>query len=180
MLLSPWTAQSGTWGITDGVLKGSGSTQSYSYAYTVPDPEWRDYSVEAKIQFPAGAFGGGIGGRLNPGNGEHYGAWIYPDGSVGGANTLKLIKFLGWTSWSGTPMKQVSLASVGTGWHTLKLVLSGSRIQVYYDGALKIDVTDNNFDARAPYGTGGINGALWTYTSSYSMGLDNVTVSSLP
>ncbi|MDD2499194.1 MAG: cadherin-like domain-containing protein [Geobacter sp.] len=180
VLLSPWTAQSGTWGITDGVLKGSGSTQSYSYAYTVPDPEWRDYSVEAKIQLPAGAFGGGIGGRLNPGNGEHYGAWIYPDGSVGGANTLKLIKFRGWTSWSGTPMKQVSLASVGTGWHTLKLVLSGSRIQVYYDGALKIDVTDNNFDARAPYGTGGITGALWTYTSSYSMGLDNITVSSLP
>ncbi|CAH2031347.1 Ig-like domain-containing protein [Trichlorobacter ammonificans] len=176
--LLPWTVQAGTWSVDgNGVLRGSGATMNYGYLYTVPDPEWRNYSVEAQFQFPSGAFGGGIGGKLNPGTGEHYGAWIYPDGSIGGSNTLKLVKFRSWTGWSGTPMGQVNLSSVGTGWHTVKLVFSGTRIQVYYDDTLKIDVTDNNFDSRAPYGTGGISVDSWTYTGSYTMGVDNVVVS---
>lgn len=178
--LAPWTVKSGTWSVSNGVLQGSATAQNYSYIYAVPNPEWRDYSVEAQLQFPAGAFGGGIGGRLNPGNGEHYGAWIYPDGSIGGSNTLKLVKFRTWTSWSGTPMQQVNVPSVGTGWHTLKMVFTGNRIQVYYDGALKIDVTDNNFDSRAAFATGGISGELWTYTNTYVMGMDNVVVGGVP
>jgi VCBS repeat-containing protein len=133
--------------------------------------------VEGQVQFPAGAFGGGIGGRVNPATGARYSAWIYPDGSLGGSNVLKLVKFRDWTTWNGVPMKQVSLPSVGTGWHALKMVFKGSRIQVSYDGTLMIDVTDNNYDSRAPYLSGGISGDLWTYTSSYVMGLDNVVVS---
>ena len=32
--------------------------------YYSPLPAWTDYTVQARFQFPAGAFGGGIGGRL--------------------------------------------------------------------------------------------------------------------
>ena len=43
---------------------------------------------------------------------------------------------------------QVSLPSVGTGWHTLQLNFQGNRIRVTYDGSLVIDVTDDNYDGR--------------------------------
>ena len=178
--LAPWSLVSGTWNIIDGLLQGNGSSVSYSYLYTVPDASWSDYAVEATLKFSTSAFGGGIGGRLDPATGSHYGAWIYPDNSIGGSNMLKLVKFRSWNLWSGVPMQQVSLGSVGTGWHTLKLVFSGTRIQVYYDGALKIDLSDNGFDGRAPYSSGGISTDLWTYTSSYLMSIDKISVSRLP
>jgi len=177
--LFPWVNALGTWKVTDGVLRGSGGASSYSNAYVATSPLWSNYTLEGRIKFPAGAFGGGIGGRLNPANGAHYGAWVYPDGSVGGSNILRLVKFRDWTTWSWTPMKQVSLPSVGTGWHALKIVFNSSRIQVYYDGTLMIDVTDNNFDSRAAYLTGGISGDMWTYTSPYSVELDNIVVRTL-
>ncbi|HUL00881.1 MAG TPA: cadherin-like domain-containing protein, partial [Nitrospirota bacterium] len=178
--LSPWVGVAGTWAVANGVMQGSGTASNYANIYTSTTPLWTDYSVEGIIQFPAGAFGGGIGGRVNPATGAHYGAWVYPDGSMGGSNVLKLIKFSNWTTWSYTPMQQVSLPSVGTGWHDLKLVFNGSEIQVYYDGTLMIDVTDNNFDSTAPYLSGGISGDMWTYTTSYVMGLKNIAVQALP
>lgn len=177
--LFPWVNAIGTWTITDGVLRGSGGDLSYSYAYVATSPLWSNYTVEGRVKFPAGAFGGGIGGRVNPANGAHYGAWVYPDDSVGGSNMLRLVKFRDWTTWNWTPMKQVNLPSVGTGWHALKMSFNGSRIQVYYDGNKMIDVTDSNFDFRAPYLSGGISGDMWTYTSPYVMELDNVVVRSL-
>ena len=42
----------------------------------------------------------------------------------------------------------VDLPDVGTDPHTLKMTFTGNQIQVYYDGALKINVTDNDFDSR--------------------------------
>ena len=73
-------------------------------------------------------------------------------------------------------MQQVNLPSVGTGWHTLQLTFNGNRIRVYYDGTLLIDVTDNNFDARPAYLSGGISVGAWTYTTSYLMTVDDVIV----
>jgi hypothetical protein len=177
--LAPWVNVRGTWSITNDVLRGSSSPSTYASIHTETTPLWTDYSVEGQIQFPAGAFGGGIGGRVNPATGTRYGAWVYPAGSLGGSNVLKLVKFRDWTTWNGTPMKQVSLPDVGTGWHTLKMVFKGSQLQVSYDGTLMIDVTDNNFDSRAPYLSGGISADLWTYTTSYVMAVDNVIVRTL-
>jgi len=180
---SPWTGLLGTWVISNGALQGIGSTSEYyGYAYVAPVPLWSDYILEGRIQFPSGAFGGGLGGRVDPSTGAHYGAWVYPDSSVGGSNVLKLVKFRDWTTWNGIPMKQVSLPSVGTGWHNLKMIFNGSRIQVYYDGALKIDITDNNFDSRAAYLNGGTSIDLATppdYTGAYGMVVDDVAVSSI-
>ncbi len=183
-LVTPWINQMGSWKITGSALQGLGSVSAYyGYAYTAPTPLWSNYTVDGRVQFPAGSYGGGLGGRLNPATGAHYGVWIYPDGSQGGSNQMKLVKFSDWTTWSGTAMNQVSLTSVGTGWHTVKLIFNGSRIQVYYDGTLKIDVTDNNFDSRAAYLSGGISADLATapgFTGSVGMVIDDVVVTLNP
>ena len=103
------------------------------------------------MRFPSGGFGGGIGGPVNPTDGARYGAWIYPNGSSGGSNLLKLVKFGDWTNWNSIPMQEVSLPDVGTRWHSLKMIFSSNEIRVFYDGILMIDVTDESFDSRAPY-----------------------------
>ena len=172
--LDPWILQMGSWQVVDGLLQGSSSASQYAYVYQ--DADWTDYTAEARFQFPSGAFGGGLGGRVNPATGAHYGAWIYPDGSSGGSNVLKLIKYSAWTTWSGTPMQQVSLPSVGTGWHTLKMAFDGNRIRVYYDGNLVIDVQDNNYEGVPAYLQGGVSIDMWTSTTSYVMSADDVFV----
>jgi hypothetical protein len=133
--------------------------------------------VQGDIQIPAGSFGGGIGGRVDPATGAHYGAWVYPSGSLGGSNLLKLWKFRTWTDLNIlAPMKQVSLPDVGTGWHTLQMIFIGNRILVYYDGIQKIDVTDNNYDSRAPYLSGGISADWYSLSLLDTIGIDNITV----
>ncbi len=177
--LSPWTSVLGTWGVSSGVMNGSGTAMSYSYIYNAPAPQWADYSVEGRIKYATLAFGGGIGCRINPATGAHYAAWVYPDNSAAGHNLLVLGKMWDWTTYGGAPMAQVNLPSVGTGWHTLKMVCSGNQIQVFYDGTSKISVTDNNFDARAPYLSGGIGIAMWTFNDVTTMSVDDVLVSSM-
>ncbi len=174
--LSPWVAALGSWSVTGGVMRGTGSANQYSYA-SYPASQWTDYSVQGRIQLPAGSFGGGLGGRVNASTGTHYGAWVYPTGSAGGSNMLKLWKFRGWTDLgAGVAMQQVSLPAVGTGWHTLQMTFTGNRIQVYYDGVLKIDVTDNNFDSRPAYLSGGISADWWTWSLPYTITIDDISV----
>ena len=150
--LTPWVVANGVWEVTGGELLGGtnalgGSNAAGSYADAYITNTWTDYTVQASIQFPAGGFGGGLGGRLNPINGAHYAAWIYPEGSSGGSAVVKLIKFQDWTdfSYNGTansPMAQASLPSVGTTWHTLALAFKGNQISVSYDGTNYIATTD--------------------------------------
>jgi hypothetical protein len=177
--LSPWIPAMGAWTVADGVLKGISTPSTYANVYL--DTIWTDYSVEGRLQFPVGALGGGIGGRVDPATGAHYAAWIYPDGSLGGSNVLKLIKFRSWTTWNGAPMIQVALPSVGTGWHTLKLAFDGNRIRVYYDGNLMMDVVDNNYDSRPAYLSGGVSVDTWTpsgYSGAYILTADDISVRS--
>jgi hypothetical protein len=174
--LLPWISQVGAWTVSDGILQGSGSTSQYSNVYT--GSAWTDFSVEGRFQLPAGAFGGGIGGRVNPTTGAHYAAWIYPAGSPGGTNVIKLIKFRDWTTWSGAPMQLVGVPNVGPGWHTLKMALDGNRIRVYYDGNQVIDVTDTNYDSRPPYASGGVSVDMFTGGAPYVMLADDVVVRS--
>ena len=178
-LLSPWTGIMGTWAVSSGVMNGSGPAMSYSHIYYAPSPLWDNYAVEARVKFASLAFGGGIGSRVNPATGAHYAAWIYPDNSAGGRNVLVLGKMWDWTNYGGAPMAQVSLPGVGTGWHTLKMVCNGSRIQVVYDGNTKIDVTDNNFDSRPAYLSGGIDVGMWTFNDLNTMSVDDVVVTSV-
>jgi hypothetical protein len=177
--LAPWQVASGAWAITNGMLEATGALESYSYAYV--SNNWTDYWVQGQFQFPVGAFGGGLGGRVNPETGAHYAAWVYPEGSPGGSSVLNLLKFQTWTSWgyngsSYTPMQQVSLPEVGTNWHTVKLAFLGDQIAVYYDGSLMMSVTD---DEPQPYLSGGIGVDMWTDTTNYTMSVDDLIVSPL-
>ena len=146
---------------------------------TAPGP---NYSVEGQVRFSStSGWGGGLGGRLNPVTGAHYGAWIYPEGSPGGSNVLKLIKFAGWTSWSGTPMAEATLPQVGTNWHTLKLEFLTNQIAIYLDGVQVINTTDNSFDGQSPYLSGGITADMYASPDvPYIMSLDNVLVKLAP
>ncbi len=55
--LSPWVASMGTWTVTGGVMKGTGSANQYSYASYSPAVQWTDYTLQGSIQIPAGSFG---------------------------------------------------------------------------------------------------------------------------
>ena len=176
--MSPWVAQSGNWAVTGGALRaGTNAIQSYGYAYITNS--WTNYSVEGRIQFSSpNAWGGGIGGRLNPATGAHYAAWVYPEGSPGGSNVLKLLKFQTWTSFgyngsSGAAMAAGEPGGTGTNWHTVKLAFHGNQIAVYYDGNQVLSVTD--VEAQ-PYSSGGISADMWTYSLPYTMSVSDVMV----
>src|SRR6266850_4531053 len=175
--LSPWLVRSGNWTVTGGMLKGgTNAVQNYAFAYLTNS--WTDYTVQARLQFPAGAYGGGLGGRLNPLTGAHYAAWIYPENSPGGDRQLKLIKFQNWSSYgyngvSSVPIQQVTLPSVGTNWHTLKVAFQGSQISVFLDANQMMSVMDTE---AQPLISGGVSVDMWTDTSAYVMNFDDVTV----
>ncbi|MGO8675015.1 MAG: beta strand repeat-containing protein, partial [Limisphaerales bacterium] len=173
--LSPFVQESGTWTVANHVLSGTCAVNTYGHLYVTTN--WTNYSVQAQVQFPSGAFGGGIGGRLNASNGAHYGVWVYPEGSAGGSAVMKLMKFTGWTTWSGTPMATASLTTgVGTAWHTLLVTFQGSTITAFFDGTQEISVTDNSFGSVAPYADGGITVDMSAYPSTYTMSASNVVV----
>jgi len=66
------------WTVTAGTMQG-GPNQTFSYANAYITSNWVNFSVQARFRLPAGAFGGGLGGRVSTGTGAHYGAWIYPE-----------------------------------------------------------------------------------------------------
>lgn len=175
--LSSWTQAIGSWDVSSGELHQIDPYSTYNYIYS--EGSWTDYSVEGRIQLPAGVYGGGIGGRLDPALGTHYAAWIHPDGSPGGSNVLKLIKFRSWTRWISEPMKEVAIPDVGTDWHTLKLAFTGNRIEVYYDGDLVIDMMDNRFGTRQPYQSGRVSVDSWVpsgFSGDYAIAVDDIIV----
>jgi hypothetical protein len=181
--LTPWQVQSGNWLVTAGVLRGTNNLFNYGFTYITSS--WTNYYVQARMQFPSNSFGGGLGGRLNPATGAHYGAWIYPENSAGGppggSAVLKLIKFqdfgnFAYNGTNGIPITQVNLSSVGTNFHTVKLAFLFNQIAVYFDGTLVISVADTD---PQPYLSGSVILDQWTDASAYVMTVDDVLVNPL-
>jgi uncharacterized repeat protein (TIGR02543 family) len=177
--IAPWVAQDGTWAVSGGSLIGDGAANSYANAY-VTNSTWSNYMVQAQVRMSSiNGYGGGIGGRLNAANGAHYAAWIYPEDSAGGSAVMKLVKFEAWTTWSFTPMQEVSLPSVGTNLHTVAISFVSTNIAVSFDGTPVINATDDNFDSVAPYTSGGITADLYTDGNAYNMLISDVVVSAI-
>jgi hypothetical protein len=169
--VAPWIVQGGNWTVSGGqLLGGPDPLQTYGNIYLTNT--WVDYAATAQLRFPTNAFGGGLGGRLNPATGRHYAAWIYPENSSGGSKVLSLIKFFNWTSF--TPLQQINLAAVGTNWHTVRLAFKGNQISVAFDGTQVISYTDS-----IPYPAGGVSVDMWTDAAAYVLSVDNVTISPL-
>src|SRR5947209_6202376 len=77
--VAPWVVQVGSWTVTGGAMQGGVNPQQ-TYAFSYITNTLTDYSVQAQIRFSTtSAWGGGIGGRLNPTTGAHYAAWVYPE-----------------------------------------------------------------------------------------------------
>ncbi len=173
--LAPWVAAFGNaWTVTGGALLDTNENLT-SYAYAImPTNSWTNYVMQAKIQFATNAFGGGIGTYLDPVAGTHYAAWVYPEGSAGGSSVLSLFKF---TSYQGfTALNPpVSLPSVGTNQHTVKLAVFGNQVAAYYDGVQVVSAAD----ANQPYAGGAIDVERWTDATNYNFSVRNVVVSSL-
>jgi hypothetical protein len=169
--LSPWVVRAGNWAASGGLLQG-GTNSAYTYGQAYLTNNWGDCEAQARVQLPAGAFGGGLAARLNRATGARYALWIYPEGSGGSSGSWKLLKFQGWESF--TVMQQGSLPGVGTNWHTLKLWCQSNRVKAYYDAALLVSATD-----AQPYLSGGLSLELWTDAAGYVMSADDAQVTAL-
>ncbi len=181
-LLAPWLTYSNNWVATNGFIQtGINPGASYSFAYLTNS--WTNYSVQGSVRFSTtSAFGGGIGGCLNPLNGAHYAAWIYPEGSPVGSAMMNIVKFDNWSTWGYSNVALEPIATVmnlpggvGTNWHTVKLAFSTNQIAAYYDGVEVVSVTDN----QGPYLSGGVTADMWTDFVPYIFSVDNVVVSTL-
>jgi hypothetical protein len=170
--LAPWVLRAGVWTVTGGELRG-GTNSLSTYANVFLTNVWSDYAVQARLRFPVGAFGGGLGARLDSLSGGHYSAWVYPENSPGGSNIFRVIKFSDWGTWS--QLAQASLASVGTTFHTVKLAFQGNRISGFFDGTQLVSFADNS----APYLNGGVSLDMWTDAIGYMLELDDVLVAPL-
>lgn len=178
--LAPWVTQSGNWLVSGGLL-AAGTNTSGSYGYLRTTNGWVDYAVEAKVRFSPGAFGGGVGGRLDPISGAHYAAWVYPAGSPSGSNVLRLFKFQNWNSFAysnvaNASMAQANLPDVGTNWHTLKLVFQTNQIAVSFDGSPAITKLDTEPQV---YPGGNVSLDMWTDSTGYRIYYDDVTITPL-
>src|SRR4051794_19410299 len=166
--IAPWSAVAGTWTTTGGTMR-SGPNTTFSYGNAVITNRFTNCTVQARVQFPVGAFGGGVGGRLDTNTGAHYAAWVYPETSTGGSNLLRLIKFQNYSSFgylgnAFTYMAQANLAAVGTNIHLLRLDFQTNRIVVFFDGAQMISTND----VEAQYYTNGaVSLDMWTDAAAY-------------
>jgi hypothetical protein len=179
---APWVTGIGEWNISGGVMLGSGTIPDYYSDAYIPGVVG-DFAVQAQFQLPSGAWACGLSGRLNPITGERYVANVYPEGSpLGPTPALRLIKFHSWATWSSTytAMALVSLPSVGTSSHTLKLVFYGNTIDVYFDGTRVVHATDDNTDDLPLYRSGAFGAHMYMYSPPYQATFDNYTVTALP
>ena len=131
--LSPWQTVNGNWTITNGVLSGSGIGSNYGNLYYVPPTQPSDYVLEARVRIPAGSLGGGIGGRLNPATGAHYGIWLYPpDGPATNRGTVALVKFT--PNWATYTTVTRTPFTIDANWHDVRVEFVGARIRASVDG----------------------------------------------
>jgi hypothetical protein len=160
---APWTVGLGTWTITNGVLQG-GASVSDDYSEAIVPMDLTDYTIQARIQLPAGAWAGGLCGRVDPLLGSGYVANVYPEGSpFGPTPALRLIKFHDWDTWSSsfTPMALVNLPPIGTSAHTLRMTFQGNNISIYLDGSQILSMADNFVDGLPAFTHGAFGAHMY-------------------
>ena len=178
----PWINQLGTWSIVNNALTGSSAPNNYGYAYF--NANWTNFSVQAQFQFSSSnAYGGALGGRLNPVTGARYNVWIYPEnspgGTGGGAASMQIIKYETWTAF--TLQNLVRLPALGTNVHTVRLAFQGNNAIAFYDGVQMTNLLDTGtFDGQPAFTSGGIDVELYTQSpTTFTMTADNVIVNTV-
>jgi hypothetical protein len=135
---SPLGLASG-WSVANQAVQynGGGGTQLYA-----GNAAWGDYSVQAGIQLSSlNNYPGGIRGRVQPATGGSYAVWLYP-----GYQQIRLYVTNQWDIDNGfATLGTATLVADPTKFHTVKLSMVGSQINVYYDGQLMITATDTTY-----------------------------------
>jgi hypothetical protein len=185
--LAPWTVGIGKWDITNNVLLGTASGEDdYSDLY-VGGTNWTDYSVQASITIPTGvsAWDAGLGGRINPVNGDHYLVNIYPEGSGFSAGSvpnpaIRIIKARGWRNYGSNPiMAEVGVGTIGGTAHILKATFRGNQITVSLDGTVLTNIVDNGFEGVPAFTNGGASAHVFMSTA-FTGQFDDFLVNTLP
>src|SRR5258708_7549972 len=83
----------------------------------------------------------------------------FAESSPGGSRVMRLVKFQNWNSFgynatNSAAMQQITLPSVGTNWHDVKLAFFGNVITVFWDGTQVMSVIDTEVQ---PYLSGGVS-----------------------
>src|SRR5262249_44212700 len=71
--LGAWTNAIENWTVTGGTMQGGPNVLLNRYGFLNTTNTYSNFTVQARVKLPAGAFGGGLGGRYNPNGGAHYG-----------------------------------------------------------------------------------------------------------
>jgi hypothetical protein len=127
------------WSVVNGAMQFSGGGNSQIYA---GNSSWTDYAVNVPFELTGlQDWPGGIRGRVNPATGAGYMAWVYP-----ALSEVILYKASGWSINSGlTELGSATAAFDTANYHNLKLVFSGTQVQVQYDGKTIISVSDSTY-----------------------------------
>jgi len=118
------------------VYDGAGPTQAYTGSMA-----WTDYSFSADFKLAStNNYPGGIRARLNTTTGAGYGVWFYP-----GSGLIRLYSIGQWNIDSGFALLAQAPLAFDTNMHNIRIDLRGTTIQVFYDNAQVLQVTDATF-----------------------------------
>lgn len=132
-----WTAIVGTWGINNNKAYDTSVTAQDEFA--VVDSGLSDCIVKTKVTYDST---GKVGLSFRESDANNVFICFLATGNL----------FLG-RKVAGTWTQLASIVvGVVNGTYDVMIVLKGSRIQAYLDGAKKIDVTDTNFNAQTKHG----------------------------
>ena len=182
---SNWTKRedaSTDWQIVSNQVKltaASGNSTAFT-AYTSNGITGADYSVQADIQYPSGTqYWLGVVGRR-----ADYGANNDSDGYFALANQADGIVYLykrvsgTWTQL-GTSAQTINSLTA----YTIKLSMTGSNINVYWNGSLIINVNDTSISAAGSAGLSngsGYNATGYTWDNFYITPLSTATPTLTP
>ncbi|GID79260.1 hypothetical protein Ade02nite_79010 [Paractinoplanes deccanensis] len=132
---SGWSKSGGSWSVaTDGTkaLK-QGDNGSELARFFAGDSGWTDYSLQASVRpLTLAAPGASAGIAARVGGAHQFERLVL----VSGAARLEEVK-----GSSVTVLSSLPLATAGSGWHKLRLDVSGTRVTGYVDGRVVGDVT---------------------------------------
>ena len=132
---------SAAWSVVNQTLQYSGAGNTQVYA---GDSAWTDYDLDVSVKLSTLAnWPGGIRARMNPSTGAGYAVWLYPMQGL-----LVLYRTSAWDINQGLVQLGTAPVSFDTvNFHDVNLSFQGSHIQVGYDGAAAITVTDATYSS---------------------------------
>jgi hypothetical protein len=151
-LSNNWLNQLGNLQVAGGVATGLGGLD----IATINGVSVTNSTVQALVSVAAGQYAGLVSRYSGPGDSNMYWAGLV---NSGGSVQLQLWLNLG-GNWYG-----LGSAAVGSGTATVKLVTSGTSLQVFVNGAPALSVTDSNLSTA---GTVGIRASAGASIDNFS------------